>query len=61
MAPENLDDYTSPNIWLPNSPDCTCALLPWGAVERDPTTLLATPWPQLKAHITLCFKKLTGP
>ncbi|QQP38875.1 Transposable element tcb2 transposase [Caligus rogercresseyi] len=41
---ENLDDYTSPNIWLPNSPDCNpCDFYPWGA---------------LNARITLCFKKL---
>ena len=33
---ENMDDYTSPNIWPPNSPDCNpCDFYLWGAVERD--------------------------
>ncbi|QQP52271.1 Uncharacterized protein FKW44_004373, partial [Caligus rogercresseyi] len=45
---ENLDDYTSPNIWLPNSPDCNQGYQP------NCCNTMA----ELKARITLCFKKL---
>ncbi|QQP52414.1 Uncharacterized protein FKW44_004561 [Caligus rogercresseyi] len=56
---ENLDDYTSPNIWLPNSPDCNpCDFYPWGAVERDTNRTDCNTMAELKARITLCFKKL---
>ncbi|QQP36730.1 Uncharacterized protein FKW44_021914 [Caligus rogercresseyi] len=56
---ENLDDYTSPNIWLPNSPDCNpCDFYPWGAVERDTNRTACNTMGELKARITLCFKKL---
>ncbi|QQP53137.1 Transposable element tcb2 transposase [Caligus rogercresseyi] len=56
---ENLDDYTSPNIWLPNSPDCNpCDFYPWGAVERDTNRTACNTMAELKARITLCFKKL---
>ncbi|QQP40452.1 Uncharacterized protein FKW44_014491 [Caligus rogercresseyi] len=56
---ENLDDYTSPNIWLPNSPDYNpCDFYPWGAVERDTNRTACNTMAELKARITLCFKKL---
>ncbi|QQP35015.1 Uncharacterized protein FKW44_023111 [Caligus rogercresseyi] len=48
---ENLDDYTSPNIWPPN-------FYLWGAVERDTNRTACNTMAELKARITLCFKKL---
>ncbi|QQP33106.1 Uncharacterized protein FKW44_024358 [Caligus rogercresseyi] len=48
-----------PNIWPPNSPDCNlCDFYLWGAVERDTNRTACNTMAELKAHITLCFKKL---
>ncbi|QQP53619.1 Uncharacterized protein FKW44_006153 [Caligus rogercresseyi] len=56
---ENLDDYTSPNIWPPNSPDCNlCDYYLWGAVERDTNRTSCNTMAELKARIIRCFKKL---
>ena len=56
---ENLEDYTSPNIWPPNSPNCNpCDFYLWGAVERDTNRTACNTMAELKARITLCFKKL---
>ncbi|QQP54616.1 Uncharacterized protein FKW44_007504 [Caligus rogercresseyi] len=47
---ENLDDYTSPNIWPPNSPDCNpCDFYLWGAVERGTNRTACNAMAELKA------------
>lgn len=56
---ENLDDYTSPNIWPPNSPDCNpCDFYLWGAVERDTNRTACNTMAELKDRITVVFNKL---
>ena len=56
---QNLDDYTSLNIWPPNSPDCNpCEYYLWGVIERDTNRTSCNTMAKLKARITRCFKEL---
>ena len=55
----NFFDYTSPNIWPPNSPDCNpCDYYLWGAVERQTNRTSCNGKDELIARIKAVFSNL---
>ena len=56
---KNFYDFTSPNVWPPNSQDLNpmdCYV--WGAVEKDPNRCASTTKPQLIERIRAAFEAL---
>ena len=56
---ENLYDFTSPNLWPPNSPDCNpMDYYVWGAVEKDTNRSACNTKAELVAKIKEVFEDL---
>ena len=55
----NLKDYTNPNNWPPNSPDCNpFNFYLWGKVERETNQTSCNTMDDLMKRITMVFKSL---
>ena len=55
----NIYDYTSPNVWPPNSPDLnTMDYYVYGAVEKDTNRRASTTKDQLIDRIKVVFETL---
>lgn len=56
---ENFYDFTSPNVWPPNSPDLNpMNYFIWGAVEKDTNHCASNTKAQLMDKIKLVFEAL---